>query len=262
MGMDPELARGSLRISLGSPRRRADIDQLLAALPEAVARARRVAQGDSPAAAGRRRERPDMRVLAALSGGVDSAVAAARMVAAGHDVTAVHLALSRNPETYRSGARGCCSLEDSRDAWRVADLLGHPVLRLGPVGAVRRRGGRRLPRRVRRRAHPEPVHAVQREDQVRRRARPGPGAGLRRGVHRALRPPGRRARRAASCTVRSTPPRTSPTCSECSTRASWPGACSRSASGPSRRCAQHASELGPGGGGQARQPRHLLHPQR
>ncbi|WP_296141324.1 tRNA 2-thiouridine(34) synthase MnmA [uncultured Tessaracoccus sp.] len=67
-----------------------------------------------------------MRVLAAMSGGVDSAVAAARMVAAGHDVTGVHLALSRNPESYRSGARGCCSLEDSHDARRVADLLDIP----------------------------------------------------------------------------------------------------------------------------------------
>lgn len=67
-----------------------------------------------------------MRVLAALSGGVDSAVAAARLVAAGHDVTAVHLALSRQPESYRSGARGCCTIEDSRDAWRAADRLGVP----------------------------------------------------------------------------------------------------------------------------------------
>jgi tRNA-specific 2-thiouridylase len=67
-----------------------------------------------------------MRVLAALSGGVDSAVAAARARDAGHDVTAVHLALSSNPQTFRSGARGCCSLEDSRDARRVADVLGLP----------------------------------------------------------------------------------------------------------------------------------------
>jgi tRNA-specific 2-thiouridylase len=67
-----------------------------------------------------------MRVLAAMSGGVDSAVAAARMVDAGHEVTGVHLALSRNPASYRSGARGCCTIEDSRDAWRAADLLGIP----------------------------------------------------------------------------------------------------------------------------------------
>ncbi|MBV9098226.1 MAG: tRNA 2-thiouridine(34) synthase MnmA, partial [Frankiaceae bacterium] len=67
-----------------------------------------------------------MKVLAALSGGVDSAVAAARAVDAGHDVTAVHLALSSTPAALRSGARGCCSLEDARDARRAADVLGVP----------------------------------------------------------------------------------------------------------------------------------------
>ncbi|MEJ3749317.1 tRNA 2-thiouridine(34) synthase MnmA [Actinomycetes bacterium KLBMP 9797] len=67
-----------------------------------------------------------MRVLAAMSGGVDSAVAAARAVDAGHDVTGVHLALARNPQTYRSGARGCCTLEDSRDARRAADVINIP----------------------------------------------------------------------------------------------------------------------------------------
>src|SRR5439155_26409384 len=67
-----------------------------------------------------------MRVLAAMSGGVDSAVAAARAVDAGYDVTGVHLALARNPQTYRSGARGCCTLEDARDARRAADVIGIP----------------------------------------------------------------------------------------------------------------------------------------
>jgi tRNA-specific 2-thiouridylase len=67
-----------------------------------------------------------MRVVAALSGGVDSAVAAARAVEAGHDVTGIHLALARNPQSHRTGARGCCTLEDSRDARRVADVLGIP----------------------------------------------------------------------------------------------------------------------------------------
>jgi tRNA-specific 2-thiouridylase len=67
-----------------------------------------------------------VRVLAAMSGGVDSAVAAARAVDAGLDVTGVHLALARNPQTYRSGARGCCTLEDARDARRAADVIGIP----------------------------------------------------------------------------------------------------------------------------------------
>ena len=67
-----------------------------------------------------------MRVLAAMSGGVDSAVAAARAVDAGHDVTGVHLALSEAPASLRTGARGCCTLEDARDARRAADVLGIP----------------------------------------------------------------------------------------------------------------------------------------
>ncbi|HWA67615.1 MAG TPA: tRNA 2-thiouridine(34) synthase MnmA [Mycobacteriales bacterium] len=67
-----------------------------------------------------------MKVLAALSGGVDSAVAAARVHDAGHDVTGVHLALSPSPASYREGARGCCSLEDARDARRAADVIGIP----------------------------------------------------------------------------------------------------------------------------------------
>ena len=61
-----------------------------------------------------------------MSGGVDSAVAAARAVDAGHDVTGVHLALSPSPATLREGARGCCTIEDSNDARRAADVLGIP----------------------------------------------------------------------------------------------------------------------------------------
>jgi tRNA-specific 2-thiouridylase len=67
-------------------------------------------------------EDADMRVLVAMSGGVDSSVAAARMVDAGHDVTGVHLALA--PKQH--SGRGCCTLDDARDARRVADMLGIP----------------------------------------------------------------------------------------------------------------------------------------
>jgi tRNA-specific 2-thiouridylase len=67
-----------------------------------------------------------MKVLAAMSGGVDSAVAAALAVDAGHDVTGVHLALSQSPATLRTGARGCCSKEDAHDARRAADVLDIP----------------------------------------------------------------------------------------------------------------------------------------
>lgn len=61
-----------------------------------------------------------------MSGGVDSAVAAARAVDAGHEVVGVHLALSRMPGTLRTGSRGCCTIEDSLDARRAAEKLGIP----------------------------------------------------------------------------------------------------------------------------------------
>src|ERR1700729_1957920 len=64
-----------------------------------------------------------LKVLAAMSGGVDSATAAARAADAGHEVTGVHLALSENPQSYRTGARGCCTIEDARGA---ADVIGIP----------------------------------------------------------------------------------------------------------------------------------------
>lgn len=67
-----------------------------------------------------------MRVLAALSGGVDSAVAAALAVEAGHEVVGVHMALSRSRAQHRNGSRGCCSIEDASDARRAADVLGIP----------------------------------------------------------------------------------------------------------------------------------------
>lgn len=63
-----------------------------------------------------------MKVLVAMSGGVDSSVAAARMIDAGHEVTGVHLALAKKMQT----GRGCCTLDDARDARRVADMLGIP----------------------------------------------------------------------------------------------------------------------------------------
>ena len=57
---------------------------------------------------------------------MDSAVAAARAKDAGHEVVGVHLALSRMPGVLRTGSRGCCTVEDSLDARRVADQLGIP----------------------------------------------------------------------------------------------------------------------------------------
>jgi tRNA-specific 2-thiouridylase len=66
-----------------------------------------------------------MRVVVAMSGGVDSSVAAALLVDAGHDVVGVSMQLydaSRGEERFGS----CCTIDDLHDARRVAHGLGIP----------------------------------------------------------------------------------------------------------------------------------------
>jgi tRNA-specific 2-thiouridylase len=69
-----------------------------------------------------------VRVLVAMSGGVDSSVAAARLVEAGHDVTGVTMKLWGGPSDS-----GCCSVADVDDARRVAQQLDveHLVFNFG-----------------------------------------------------------------------------------------------------------------------------------
>jgi tRNA-uridine 2-sulfurtransferase len=62
------------------------------------------------------------RVFVAMSGGVDSSVAAALVVRAGHDVTGVTMQLW--PSGDAEG--GCCSIDATRGAKRVCDFLGIP----------------------------------------------------------------------------------------------------------------------------------------
>jgi tRNA-uridine 2-sulfurtransferase len=64
------------------------------------------------------------RAVVAMSGGVDSSVAAALLVEAGYDVTGIMLKLWRGREMNTNS--GCCSLSAAEDARRVADLLGIP----------------------------------------------------------------------------------------------------------------------------------------
>jgi tRNA-specific 2-thiouridylase len=72
-----------------------------------------------------------MHVLVAMSGGVDSSVAAALLVDAGHAVTGVFLrnGVTAGPRAP-AGKQGCCSAGDGADAARVADLLGVPFYAL------------------------------------------------------------------------------------------------------------------------------------
>jgi len=66
------------------------------------------------------------RVLVAMSGGVDSAVAAELLIAQGHDVTGVHLRLAEVPDAQQVPGHGCCGLDDAQDARRTAQVLGIP----------------------------------------------------------------------------------------------------------------------------------------
>lgn len=76
-----------------------------------------------------------MKVVVAMSGGVDSSVAAALLVEQGHEVVGVHMRL----HDAAPGAPGrCCGLDDALDARRVADALGIPFYVLNLRDAFRR----------------------------------------------------------------------------------------------------------------------------
>jgi tRNA-specific 2-thiouridylase len=68
---------------------------------------------------------PGARVVVAMSGGVDSSVAAALLAERGFEVIGMSLRLAA--ETSGAGrSSGCCSIDDFRDAARVAEILGIP----------------------------------------------------------------------------------------------------------------------------------------
>src|SRR6478609_8934222 len=64
------------------------------------------------------------RIVVAMSGGVDSSVAAALIARAGHDAIGVTLQLYSASASARKGA--CCAGQDIQDAKRVAAGLGIP----------------------------------------------------------------------------------------------------------------------------------------
>jgi tRNA-uridine 2-sulfurtransferase len=65
-----------------------------------------------------------MRVVVAMSGGVDSSVAAALLRQQGHDVIGLSMQLYDQSGTQTFGS--CCTLDDLHDARRVASALGFP----------------------------------------------------------------------------------------------------------------------------------------
>ncbi|MDE3156964.1 MAG: tRNA 2-thiouridine(34) synthase MnmA [Acidobacteriota bacterium] len=66
-----------------------------------------------------------MRIVVAMSGGVDSSVAAALLAEQGHEVVGLSMQLYDQQEG-RAGFGTCCSLDDLHDARRVAAALGIP----------------------------------------------------------------------------------------------------------------------------------------
>jgi tRNA-specific 2-thiouridylase len=66
------------------------------------------------------------RILVAMSGGVDSSVAAALLHEQGHDVVGVWMRLHDVADTYSEFRRSCCSADAADDARRVAARLGIP----------------------------------------------------------------------------------------------------------------------------------------
>jgi tRNA-specific 2-thiouridylase len=73
-----------------------------------------------------------MRVVAAMSGGVDSSVAAALLAEQGHDIIGLSMQLydasagagASSPDEPQFGS--CCTLDDLNDARRVASVVGFP----------------------------------------------------------------------------------------------------------------------------------------
>ena len=77
-----------------------------------------------------------MRALVAMSGGVDSSVAAALMLEAGHDVVGVTLKQWEGPDGEMPVA-GCCTVADAEDARRAAAQLDIPYYVLNYVDEFR-----------------------------------------------------------------------------------------------------------------------------
>ena len=214
-----------MRFTLGHTTTDADVDRALAVVADAVGRRLRDRRVPGTSRAHRRRwQNPGMRVLVAMSGGVDSSVAAALLAEPGHEVVGATLKLWGGPSDS-----GCCSVADVDDARRVAQQLGiaHHVFNMAdefeaavvaPYVAAHAAG-----------RTPNPCIECNRHIKFDRLLERATGWASTRWPPATT--PGWRARGAGAptgCAGGPTRTRTSPTCCRCWARPPWPGWCCRS----------------------------------
>ena len=108
---------------------------------------------------------PPMRVVVAMSGGVDSSAAAALLKEQGHEVIGITLRVWSYEGAAKCGS--CCSPDDIDDARAVAADARHPVLRRERRGALQGPGGQPVRPVVPRRQHAHPVRRLQPRREVR-----------------------------------------------------------------------------------------------
>ena len=212
MGIAEQDARGALRLTLGHTSTDADVDAFLT-------RSARCGGAGAACVGGGRL----MRVVAAMSGGVDSAVAAARMLDAGHEVVGVHLALSQSAATLRESARGCCTIEDAGDARRVADMLGIPFYVWDMAARFKRDVMEDFVAEYAAGRTPNPCLRCNEKIKFAALLDKALALGFDAVATGHYAQIVERAGRRASCTARSTRPRTSPTSWGCSRQTSWLG---------------------------------------
>ena len=127
-----------------------------------------------------------MRIVVAMSGGVDSSVAAALLAEQGHDVIGLSMQLYDQSGTQSFGS--CCTLDDLHDARRVASARGFPHYILNFERQFTDTVISNFVQRVHGGPDADSMRALQQRPEVfdTARSRPRPWSGLR--GHRALRP--------------------------------------------------------------------------
>ena len=176
MGYPDDEARGALRLSLGRTTTDAEIDEAARDRP-----ARSLAHGSDrpPVAADPLPARPSRRmsrILVAMSGGVDSSVAAALLHEQGHEVVGVWMRLHDVADSYSEFSKSCCSRGCGRRCPARRRPAGHPVLRDEPGARVRGRRHRAVRRRLPRRPHAQPVRRLQHASSSSARCWDAPGS--------------------------------------------------------------------------------------